>query len=74
MINKNFNKGTFSTKFLEMEYPNGFKDYQLNKNDLCKLSAAVLAIYKNYEILTQTDEKKIIKTELNDFNFLLIQD
>ena len=54
LINKNFSKGTFSTKFLEMEYPNGFKDYQLNKNDLCKLSAAVLAIYKNYEIFTKT--------------------
>ena len=71
LINKNFNKGTFSTKFLEMEYPNGFKSYQLNKNELCKLSAAVLAIYKNYEILTQTDEKKIIKTELSDFNFFV---
>ena len=71
LINKNFSKGTFSTKFLEMEYPNGFKDYQLNKNDLCKLSAAVLAIYKNYEILTQTDEMKIINTEFNDFNFFV---
>ena len=71
LINKNFNKGSFSTKFLEIEYPNGFKSYQLNKNELCKLSAAVLAIYKNYEILTQTDERKIIKTELSDFNFFV---
>ena len=54
-----------------MEYPNGYKNYQLNTNDLCKLSAVVLAIYKNYEILTQLIIKKIIKSELIDFNFFV---
>ncbi len=48
LMNKSFRKGNFSTKFLKKEYPNAYQNYSLNNAELQKLSAAVLALYKNY--------------------------
>ena len=79
LMNKSFRKGNFSTKFLEKEYPNAYQNYSLNNAELQKLSAAVLALYKNYEYLTTDnyyefaqseviENKYFVDTSLNQFH------
>ena len=71
LMNKSFQRGGVSTNFLEKEFPNGYQNYQLNENELCKLSASVLALYKNYEILTHAEGEKNIENEINESDFLV---
>ena len=64
LMNKSFRKGNFSTKFLEKEYPNAYQNYSLNNAELQKLSAAVLALYKNYEYLTTDNYYEFAQSEV----------
>ena len=41
MRNERFKTGDFSTKFLEEEYPKGFKGSKLDENELSELASAV---------------------------------
>ena len=72
-------QGCMMITSLEKEYPNAYQNYSLNNAELQKLSAAVLALYKNYDYLTTDnyyefaqseviENKYFVDTSLNQFH------